>query len=173
MKMTSGFVAVVCSTLIIPWVVPALAQEQTVKACRAEWQAHKADNQAKGVTEKAFIDQCRGAEAAKPAAAPAGAKPAPTAAAPPPAAKPATPPPLVKPAPTAATAPAGANQFAQEALAKAHCPADTIVWVNLKSKIYHFSGHKDYGTTKDGAYMCERDATGQGVRAAKNEKRPA
>jgi hypothetical protein len=173
MKMTSGFVAAVCSALVIPWAVPALAQDQTVKACRAEWQAHKADNQAKGVTEKAFIDQCRGAEAAKPAAAPAGAKPVPTVAAPAEAAKPATPPPLAKPAPSAATVPAGPNQFALEALAKAHCPADTIVWVNLKSKIYHFSSHKDYGTTKDGAYMCERDATGQGVRAAKNEKRPA
>jgi hypothetical protein len=43
MKMTPGFVALVCSTLIAPWVVPALAQDQTVKACRAEWQAHKAD----------------------------------------------------------------------------------------------------------------------------------
>jgi hypothetical protein len=170
MKMTPGFVAVVCSTLIAPWAVPALAQEQTVKACRAEWQAHKADNQAKGITEKAFIDQCRGAEAAKPAATSAAA---PTVAAPAVVAKPAATPPGVKPAPTVATAPVGPNQFALEALAKAHCPADTIVWVNLKSKIYHFGGHKDYGTTKNGAYMCEKDATGQGIRAAKNEKRPA
>ena len=66
----------------------------------------------------------------------------------------------------------GANEFAAEALAKARCPTDTVVWANLKSKIYHFSGTKDYGTTKEGAYMCEKDATAQGVRAAKNEKHP-
>jgi hypothetical protein len=47
-----------------------------------------------------------------------------------------------------------------------------VVWANLKSKIYHFSGTKDYGATKDGAYMCEKDATAQDIRAAKNEKHP-
>src|SRR5260370_363979 len=80
--------------------------------------------------------------------------------------------PAGKPAPAAATAATGAEQFAAVALAKARCPSDTVVWANLKSKIYHFSGHKDYGNTKDGAYMCEKDATAQGVRAAKNEKHP-
>jgi hypothetical protein len=48
----------------------------------------------------------------------------------------------------------------------------TVVWANLDSKIYHFSGNKTYGQTKAGAYMCERDAMAQGMRAAKNEKRP-
>ena len=61
----------------------------------------------------------------------------------------------------------------REGQAKAHCVAsDIIVWANLDSKIYHFSGHKDYGHTKEGAYMCEKDALGQGIRAAKNEKHP-
>jgi hypothetical protein len=46
------------------------------------------------------------------------------------------------------------------------------VWVNLGTKVYHFAGHKAYGTTKRGAYMCERDTAAQGMRAAKNEKRP-
>jgi len=48
---------------------------------------------------------------------------------------------------------------------------DTVVWVNESSKIYHFAGHKNYGHTKVGAYMCERDATAAGNRAAKDEKR--
>ena len=52
------------------------------------------------------------------------------------------------------------------------CGSGTIVWANLDSKIYHFTGNKDYGNTKSGAYMCERDATSQGMRAAKNEKHP-
>lgn len=66
----------------------------------------------------------------------------------------------------------GANQFATEALAKSRCPADTVVWVNLKSGIYHFAGHRDYGTTKRGAYMCEKDTAAAKFRAAKSEKHP-
>ena len=64
------------------------------------------------------------------------------------------------------------NEFSTEAQAKARCPSDTVVWVNLKSKIYHFSGTKDYGNTKHGAYMCERDTSEAGMRAAKNETHP-
>jgi hypothetical protein len=162
------------------WVVaPATAQQKTVKACQAEWRADKAANQAKGITETAYVDQCRAGSAA-PAATPAAAKPAPAPADPAPSPivappKPAVTPaaaPAVKPTPAAAPAPTGANEFAAEAQAKARCPTDTVVWANLKSKIYHFSGTKDYGTTKEGAYMCEKDAVGQGVRAAKNEKHP-
>jgi len=36
-------------------------------------------------------------------------------------------------------------------------PLDTVVWINLKSGIHHFDGEKDYGTTKRGSYMCEKD----------------
>ena len=163
--------AILCSALAGLWVAaPALAQEKTAKECQAEWQANKAANQAAKITEKAYVDKCR-AEGA--AVTPTAAKPAPTPA-PTPAAAPAKPvaAPAAKPAPTAATATTGASEFAAEALAKARCPTDTVVWANLKSKIYHFSGTKDYGTTKEGAYMCEKDATAQGVRAAKNEKHP-
>jgi len=77
------------------------------------------------------------------------------------------------PAAPSARAPAsGTTQFDTEAAAKAHCPGATVVWTNLKSKIYHFSGHADYGHTKSGAYMCEKDADAVGFRAAKNEKHP-
>ena len=65
-----------------------------------------------------------------------------------------------------------ANQFSTESDARAQCGSDTIVWVNTKSKIYHFAGTHDYGNTKSGAYMCEMDATAAGDRAAKNEKHP-
>jgi hypothetical protein len=64
------------------------------------------------------------------------------------------------------------NSFATEAAAKAKCPTDTVVWVNTSSKIYHFAGTKDYGHTKAGSFMCEKDATGAGDRAAKSEKHP-
>ena len=66
----------------------------------------------------------------------------------------------------------GANQYSTEAVAWAHCPAGTVVWLNTKSGIYHFRSTANYGTTKAGAYMCEQDARASGMRAAKNEKRP-
>ena len=141
---------------------PAVARKgKTAKECRTEWQANKADNQAKGISEKQYVEQCRtGSVAAGPAPAPA--------ALPAPAPRPTT----ARLPPAAATAPTGAGQYRMEAEAKGHCPADTVVWVNLKSKIYHFAGTKNYGTTKEGAYMCEREAMAQGDRASKNEHHP-
>jgi hypothetical protein len=154
----------------------AASDKKSAKACQDEWRGNKAAYQAGGITEKAYVDKCRAGETvalpAVPAAAPASPAATPASA---PAAKPAATPasaPATKPAPAAATAATGANEFAAEALAKAHCPTDTVVWANLDSKIYHFSGNKSYGTTKEGAYMCEKDALGQGVRAARNEKHP-
>ena len=207
---------------------PVLAQQKTVKACQEEWRANKAENQAKGITEKAYVAQCRaGGSAAQPASTP-GAKPAPTPSAAtsaaqktvkacreewrankaayqaakvtekayvdkcragetvalpaPPTAPPSSAPsaaapssaPAVKPSVTVATpTPTGAGQFQTEPQAKAHCAADIVVWVNRSSKVYHFAGYKNYGTTKNGAYMCEREATTQGFRASKTEKRPS
>ena len=168
----------------------AAPAKKTTKECRAEWTANKAANQAKGITEKAYVDQCKaGTAAITPPAAPAQTKMAPPKAAPvetkmappkaapvetkiaPPAMAPAKPAAKTEPAP-ATGQPAGVNQYAAEGQAKTHCPAGTVVWANLNSKIFHFAGHADYGHTKNGAYMCETDATAQGMRAAKNEKRP-
>lgn len=142
---------------------PTSAQQKTVKECRAEWQANKAENQAKGITEAAYISQCR-------TGTPSASIPTPSTTATSPATTSTTAP---RTSSVPATAgPAGTNQFASEGQAKAHCPGDTVVWANLSSKIYHYSGHKDYGTTKRGAYMCERDTAAVGIRAAKNEKHP-
>jgi hypothetical protein len=63
------------------------------------------------------------------------------------------------------------GQFANEAEAKASCPSDTVVWANLGTKVFHHAGASSYGTTKRGAYMCEKDTATAGFRAAKNEKR--
>lgn len=82
--------------------------------------------------------------------------------------------------PTAATSPASAiskpsatsaasTQFADETAAKSHCPADTVVWVNLSSKVYHLTGTPYYGKTKKGAYICQKDADASGFRVAKGE----
>ena len=50
---------------------PASAQGKTVKACQEEWRANRADFKAKGISEKAYVAQCRGGAAT--------AQPAPTA----------------------------------------------------------------------------------------------
>jgi hypothetical protein len=175
--MRTVFVAAMCSALIGFGIAPAYSQQKTVKACQDEWRANKAANQAKAITEKAYVEQCRAgaAPAATPAAASPGTAPANRAAAP--ATPPSAPAAPAAPAPARAAkqtpTPAGSDQFTTEALARSHCPADTVVWANLHSKIYHFASYKNYGTTKDGAYMCEMEANKQGFRASKTEKPPA
>ena len=147
---------------------PAATGQKTVKACTDEWRANKDANQAKGVTLKSYVADCRAGKAAtaQPTLFPTQQQ---TQA---PQPQPAQPRATTGAAPPAATAPTGANQYASEGQAKFRCMNGTVVWANLDSKIYHFSGNKTYGQTKAGAYMCERDAMAQGMRAAKNEKRP-
>ncbi len=161
MRMTKLILATVAVALLgvasLP--VSVLAQQKTAAACRKEWQDHKAACQAAKVTERAYVDQCKTGQS--PACG--------TAAAEPPAPAPAPGAPAGAPAGSAGTA----GQFDSEAAARAHCPSDLVVWVNTGSHIYHFAGHKDYGHTKAGKYMCEKEAIAAGNRAAKNEKRPS
>jgi hypothetical protein len=149
--------------------------QSIMKECGAEWKAAKANNTTNGMTWQQYLAQCRAQKAAAPAAAPAPAAAAP---APAPAAAPAPAPApvpaqasLPKPAPAPskpAARPTGAGEFTTDAEAKARCPSDTVVWVNTKSHIYHYAGTRSYGTTKQGAYMCEADATAAGDRASKS-----
>jgi hypothetical protein len=151
--------------------------ESVMKECGADWKAAKAAGTTNGEKWADFLKACKAQKAG--AAAPAAAAPmAAPAAAPAPMAAPApamtpaaamTPKPKKSSAMTAPAAPA-AGEFTAEAEAKAHCPADTVVWVNTKSHKYHFTGNKSYGTTKKGAYMCETDAKTAGNVAAKDEK---
>lgn len=150
---------------------PATPPQKTVRACQEEWRANRAANEAAGITQRAYVEKCRaGTTTAQPAPAPAPAPTRPAARTTTPSAAPAAPPAATR-APRTGT-PTGALQFATETQAKMRCPMDTVVWVNLESKIYHFAGYHAYGTTKSGAYMCERDTAAAGFRAAKNEKHP-
>jgi hypothetical protein len=155
---------------------PAFAQQKTARECSEEWKANKAAIHASGKTKKQFVAECRGTATA----AVAPQQPAPVAPAAPPTSRTypytrqretyAAPPTAPYTAPTTTPAPTGAGQFGSEYAAKAHCPSDTVVWANLNSRIYHFAGSRDYGRTKHGAFMCERDTAG--FRAAKNETHP-
>jgi hypothetical protein len=174
--MKKFFALALCGAVGLIAAMPsAQAQQKTEKACIEEWRAKKAADPTFKTLQKDYVPGCRKPAAAAPAkpAAPAATAPAAPATAAPArqtAPVPAATAPKQAPAPAAATT--GANQFTSEALAKARCPSDTVVYVNLNSKIYHFAGHKDYGTLKRGAYMCEKDTAGAGARAAKNEKHP-
>jgi hypothetical protein len=150
------------------------ARQKTAKACEAEWRANRATIQGAGQKKKDFITECRGGTGQ---AAATAAPSTPSAATPPPPSATETAKTEEQPAPaprrgrltTESLARAG---FSTEAEAKAHCPGDTVVWANTRSKIYHFAGTRSYGKTRAGAYMCERDAAPAGIRSAKNEKRP-
>lgn len=48
------------------------------------------------------------------------------------------------------------------------CPGDKLVWVNTRSGIYHFKGERYFGSTKNGKFICERDADREGDRPTHN-----
>jgi hypothetical protein len=76
------------------------------------------------------------------------------------------------PPPPISPAELGKGQYGSEAEAKAACLNDPIVWVNLRSKVYHESGSRNYGATKAGAYMCQKDTISAGYHAPKASREP-
>jgi len=47
-----------------------------------------------------------------------------------------------------------------------------LVWVNTRSRIYHYPGSRFYGATAQGKYLGEAQAIAEGNRPAQNERRP-
>jgi hypothetical protein len=198
MTMKVQLITLACAASLLA--LPAMAQQKSAKQCNDEWRANRATIQAQGKLKRDFMAECRGnattanrpdtaktvTRTAPPAQQPSQASPAqrPSQASPAqrPAQAQAPQQPSQAPAPPQGRAQAqrpatvgvatAQGQHATEAAAKASCASDTVVWVNLNSKIYHFSNAKSYGNTKSGTYMCERDTARAGFRAAKNEKRP-
>ena len=48
------------------------------------------------------------------------------------------------------------------------CPGDVIVWVNIRSGVYHFQGERYFGSTRQGKFTCEKDARAEGDRPTRN-----
>jgi hypothetical protein len=61
-----------------------------------------------------------------------------------------------------------ALHFRSEQEAKRHCPKDTVVWLNTKTRVYHLKGERWYGATKMGAYICRKEANAEGDRVTRN-----
>jgi hypothetical protein len=60
------------------------------------------------------------------------------------------------------------DKFNSEALARQHCPTDTVVWLNLPTMIWHHKGERWYARTKDGTFVCEKEAAACGARPTHN-----
>lgn len=63
---------------------------------------------------------------------------------------------------------ASAQHFHSEQEAKQHCPHDSVVWVNTRTGVYHLKGERWYGATKEGAYVCRKEADAEGDRMTRN-----
>src|SRR5262245_12182653 len=163
--------AAIASVMALAPAAAQTPQQTKMRECAAEWMRLKAANKTEGQTFRAFQKDCltkTTTAAPSPSAPTPAAKPATTGQPSPSAAKPKVPSAVEK----TAVPPGAANQFASESDAKARCRTDTVVWVNLRTGVYHFAGNKRYGGTKTGAYMCEGDTAAAGFRAAKREKHP-
>jgi hypothetical protein len=48
------------------------------------------------------------------------------------------------------------------------CKGDQVVWVNTRSGVYHYRGERYFGSTRQGKFICERDAMREGDRPTRN-----
>jgi hypothetical protein len=70
---------------------------------------------------------------------------------------------------TTLTLPANAQSyFPTPERAQQHCPNDIVVWLNIPTHIYHMPGTRWYGATKNGMFVCEREADKAGDRQSRN-----
>jgi hypothetical protein len=54
--------------------------------------------------------------------------------------------------------------FQYEELAQQHCPNDTVVWLDLKKRIYYLKGQRLYAQGNTGTFVCRAAARTSGYR---------
>jgi hypothetical protein len=57
MRITVALLAAIVG--VVTFYAPLIAQQKTGKACQEEWRANRAANEARGITEKTYVSQCR------------------------------------------------------------------------------------------------------------------
>jgi hypothetical protein len=166
---------------LFPWSQPAApasatasnvgAGQSVMRLCASQWKDAKAAGTTAGQSWPQFLAQCRTRQGS--AAAPSGSfAPAPAPAPQSGSLFPWWQQSAPAPAPGAPTTPR-AGEYTTELAARARCPSDTVVWANTPTRIYHYSGTRYFGHTRNGAYMCEADARAAGYRASRNRQREA
>ena len=66
------------------------------------------------------------------------------------------------------SSPAVLIAFRTEDQAQAHCPKDTVVWVEPQSGVYYFKDNASYGHSTVGRYACRGEADLAGMHAVPN-----
>lgn len=57
--------------------------------------------------------------------------------------------------------------FRYESQAQQHCPADAVVWLDLRKGIYYAKRQQRwYGRGPSGGYVCREEARGNGYRSS-------
>jgi hypothetical protein len=59
--------------------------------------------------------------------------------------------------------------FSSTDAAQAHCPSDTVVWLNTTKHVYRLPAQKGYGKAKSSQYACQQEANAAGDRAKKDK----
>lgn len=54
--------------------------------------------------------------------------------------------------------------FSTEFEARQYCKADSVVWLNTATSIYHLKGMRWYGNTTGGAFVCRTEGDRAGYR---------
>ena len=54
--------------------------------------------------------------------------------------------------------------FRYESQAQRHCPADVIVWLDLRKEIYYSKRQRWYGRGFTGSFVCREEARANGYR---------
>lgn len=56
------------------------------------------------------------------------------------------------------------TSFRYEAQAQRHCPGDTVVWLDFRTRRYYLKGQKRYALGQTGSFVCRNEARDSGYR---------
>jgi hypothetical protein len=54
--------------------------------------------------------------------------------------------------------------FRNESQAQRHCPEQTIVWLDFRTRRYYLKGQRRYASGYTGSFVCRNEAQGSGYR---------